>query len=105
MGRPGPGRDYAPAAPLQAPRRELARNTRVVSESARHVAVCRRLWRCPMLVNLIITLIVVGLLLWLVNNYIPMDGNIKTILNVVVIIAVIIWLLRLFGVLGGAALG
>jgi hypothetical protein len=53
----------------------------------------------PMLINLIITLIVVGLLLWLVNNYIPMDSKIKSILNVVVVIAVIIWLLRMFGVL------
>lgn len=52
-----------------------------------------------MLINLIITLIVVGLLLWLVNNYIPMDGKIKSILNVVVVIAVILWLLRMFGVL------
>ena len=52
-----------------------------------------------MLVNLIITLIVVGLLLWLVNNYIPMDSKIKSILNIVVVIAVILWLLRMFGVL------
>lgn len=52
-----------------------------------------------MLINLIVTLIVVGLLLWLVNNYIPMDGKIKSILNVVVVIAVILWLLRMFGVL------
>jgi hypothetical protein len=55
-----------------------------------------------MLINLIVTLIVVGLLLWLVNNYIPMDSKIKSILNVVVVIAVVIWLLRMFGVLGGA---
>lgn len=55
-----------------------------------------------MLINLIITLIVVGLLLWLVNNYIPMDAKIKSILNIVVVIAVILWLLRMFGVLGGA---
>ena len=54
-----------------------------------------------MLINLIITLIVVGLLLWLVNNYIPMDAKIKSILNVVVVIVVIIWLLRSFGVLSG----
>lgn len=52
-----------------------------------------------MLINLIVTLIVVGLLLWLVNNYIPMDSKIKSILNVVVVIAVILYLLRLFGVL------
>lgn len=51
------------------------------------------------LVSLVITLVVVGLLLWLVNNYIPMDGKIKNILNVVVVIAVIVWLLYAFGVL------
>jgi hypothetical protein len=52
------------------------------------------------LISLIIILIVVGLLLWLVNNYIPMDGKIKQILNIVVVIAVIIWLLQVFGLLG-----
>lgn len=52
------------------------------------------------LVNLVITLIVVGVLLWLVNNYIPMDGKIKQILNAVVVIAVVIWLLQAFGVIG-----
>ena len=45
----------------------------------------------------LIVLIVVGLLLWLVNNYIPMDGKIKQILNIVVVIAVILYLLRAFG--------
>jgi hypothetical protein len=48
--------------------------------------------------NLIITLIVVGVLLWLVNNYLPMDGKIKSILNLVVVIAVILWLLRAFAI-------
>lgn len=52
-----------------------------------------------MLIQTIIVLIVVGVLLWLVNNKIPMDGTIKTIINLVVIIAVIVWLLRSFGVL------
>jgi hypothetical protein len=52
------------------------------------------------LVHLIIILVVVGVLLWLVNNYIPMDWRIKRILNVVVVIAVIIWLLSVFGVIG-----
>ena len=52
------------------------------------------------LINLVITLIVVGVLLWLVNSYIPMDGKIKQILNVVVVIAVVIWLLQAFGLLG-----
>lgn len=51
------------------------------------------------LINLIVTLIVVGVLLWLVNTYIPMDRKIKTILNVVIVIAVILWLLSAFGMM------
>lgn len=51
------------------------------------------------LLTVLVVLIVAGLLLWLVNNYIPMDRKIKTILNVVVVIVVIIWLLRSFGLL------
>ena len=50
------------------------------------------------LLQVVVILIVVGLLLWLVNNYIPMDRKIKQILNIVVVIAVILWLLNLFGV-------
>ena len=45
------------------------------------------------LINLIITLIIIGVLLWLINAYIPMDGKIKKILNVVVVICVVVWLL------------
>jgi cation transporter-like permease len=52
------------------------------------------------IINLIIVLIVVGVLLWLVNNYLPMDGKIKSILNAVVVIAVVLWLLSVFGILG-----
>ncbi len=52
------------------------------------------------LVSLVVTLIVVGVLLWLINTYIPMDGKIKRILNVVVVICVILWLLTAFGILG-----
>jgi hypothetical protein len=52
------------------------------------------------LVTLVITLIIVGVLLWLVNTYIPMDGKIKKIINVVVVIVVILWLLHVFGILG-----
>jgi len=44
-------------------------------------------------------LIVVGVLLWLVNTYIPMDSKIKSILNAVVVIAVVIYLLQVFGLL------
>ena len=52
------------------------------------------------LVHVIIVLVVVGVLLWLVNNYIPMAGSIKTILNAVVIIVVVLWLLSVFGLIG-----
>ncbi|MDX6765444.1 MAG: Thivi_2564 family membrane protein [Candidatus Methylacidiphilales bacterium] len=54
------------------------------------------------LISLVLTLIVVGVLLWLVNNYIPMDGKIKSILNGVVVICVVVWLLYAFGILGSA---
>jgi hypothetical protein len=52
------------------------------------------------LINLVVVLIVVGVLLWLVNAFIPMDRKIKQILNIVVVIVVVIWLLQVFGVLG-----
>jgi hypothetical protein len=52
------------------------------------------------LIALVITLIVVGVLLWLVNTYIPMDPTIKKITNIVIVIAVVLWLLSVFGVLG-----
>jgi hypothetical protein len=51
------------------------------------------------LLNVIVALIVVGVLLWLINTYLPMDGKIKSILNGVVVIVVVLWLLRIFGVL------
>lgn len=49
------------------------------------------------LINVIVVLVVVGVILWLVNQYLPMDHKIKSILNVVVVIAVVIWLLTAFG--------
>lgn len=51
------------------------------------------------LLQVIVTLIVVGILLWLVNRFIPMAGSIKSILNAVVVIAVVLWLLNVFGLL------
>jgi len=53
------------------------------------------------LVSLVVTLIVVGVLLWLVNTYIPMAEPVKKIINVVVIIAVVLWLLNAFGLFAG----
>jgi hypothetical protein len=52
------------------------------------------------LLSLIVTLIVIGCLLWLANSYLPMDPKIKQVLNIVVIICVALWLLSVFGVLG-----
>ena len=52
------------------------------------------------LVTIVVVLIVVGVLLWLVNTYIPMDGKIKTLLNIIVVIALIVWLLKAFGLFG-----
>lgn len=52
------------------------------------------------LINLIVILVVVGVVLWLINSYIPMQATMKKILNAVVIIAVIVWLLSVFGLIG-----
>jgi hypothetical protein len=52
------------------------------------------------LINLIVILVVVGVILFLINNYIPMDRKIKSILNIVVVICVILWLLSVFGIIG-----
>jgi hypothetical protein len=49
------------------------------------------------LLQILLTLIVVGVLLWLVNRFIPMAGSIKSILNGVVVICVVLWLLNVFG--------
>jgi len=51
------------------------------------------------LLQVVLTLIVVGVLLWLVNRLIPMAGSIKSILNAVVVIGVVVWLLNVFGLL------
>ncbi len=52
------------------------------------------------LISIVVTLIVVGVLLWLINNYIPMDAKIKQILNAVVVIVTVLWILNLFIPLG-----
>jgi hypothetical protein len=54
------------------------------------------------LVNVVLTLVVVGVLLWLINTYIPMQSTIKSILNAVVVIAVILWLLYGFGIISNS---
>ena len=52
------------------------------------------------IVNLVIVLIVVGMALWLINRYIPMASGIKSILNVVVVVAVGVWVLQSTGLWG-----
>jgi thiol:disulfide interchange protein len=53
------------------------------------------------LLETLLTLVVIGVLLWLVNRFIPMQSTIKSILNGVVVIAVVIWLLYGFGIISG----
>ena len=52
------------------------------------------------LLSVVLALVVVGVSLWLVNNYIPMASSIKTILNVVVVVAVAVWVLKVVGLWG-----
>jgi cation transporter-like permease len=49
------------------------------------------------ILQILLVLVVVGVLLWLVNSFIPMEGTIKSILNAVVVIGVVLWLLNIFG--------
>ena len=51
------------------------------------------------LLTIIVVVLVVGVLLWLVNTYLPMDAKIKSILNAVVVIVLVVWLLQVFGLL------
>ena len=51
------------------------------------------------LINVVLTLLVVGILLWLINRYVPMQGTIKGILNAVVVIAVVVWIVNVFGLM------
>lgn len=53
------------------------------------------------IVNLLIVLVVIGVALYLLNTYVPMAPPIKTIINVVVVLILIIWLLQAFGIVGG----
>ena len=52
------------------------------------------------LINIVVILVVAGLLMWLINTYIPMAAAIKSLLNIVVFVVVLVWLLQVFGVIG-----
>jgi hypothetical protein len=53
------------------------------------------------ILTIILIIVLVGVLLWALNSFVPMDSKVKSILNVVVVICLIIWLLQAFGILGG----
>ena len=55
------------------------------------------------LIQVVIVLVVIGVILWAINNYIPMQASIKKILNIVVVIAVILFLLSAFGIIGSGS--
>jgi hypothetical protein len=82
-----------------------AGRSRIAAGPARFQTICGSAQETergdPMsLISLVLTLIVVGVLLWLLNNYVPMDGKIKSIINALVVIVVVVWLLQSLGVLG-----
>lgn len=55
------------------------------------------------LLTVVLTLLVIGVLMWLFDTYIPLDAMIKRIIHIVIIICVVIWLLQISGLLGGLA--
>jgi hypothetical protein len=52
------------------------------------------------LVSIVLVLVVVGLVMWLINTYIPMAAGIKSVLNIVVFLIMVVWLLQGFGLVG-----
>jgi hypothetical protein len=52
------------------------------------------------LIDIVVVLVVIGLVLWLINTYIPMAGGIKSLLNIVVFVVVLVWVLQVFGLIG-----
>jgi type IV secretory pathway TrbL component len=53
------------------------------------------------LINLIVILVIIGVVMWAINTYVPMSAGMKKLLNIVVVIAVVLWLLKAFGLLDG----
>lgn len=51
------------------------------------------------MLQLIVIIALVGVVLWAINSYLPMDGKVKNILNIVVVLVLILWILNIFGVL------
>jgi small-conductance mechanosensitive channel len=55
------------------------------------------------LVDIVVILVIAGLLMWLINTYIPMAAAIKSLLNIVVFVVLLIWVLQSLGIIGGVA--
>jgi hypothetical protein len=70
----------------------------MVPGNAHHTFDTHLILKPMSLFTIVLVLIIAGILLWLVNNYIPMDGKIRNILNIVVVIVVIAWVLKVFGI-------
>jgi hypothetical protein len=51
------------------------------------------------ILTILLVIVVVGVLLWAINSFLPMDPKVKSILNIVVVILLILWLLQAFGLL------
>lgn len=52
------------------------------------------------LTSLILAILIVALILWLINKYIPMNSKVKEILNILVVVFLILWILGILGVVG-----
>lgn len=63
-------------------------------------AVCSRYADMPILTVLLV-IVIVGVLLWALNSFVPMDSKVRSILNIVVVLLLIIWLLQVFGLISG----
>jgi hypothetical protein len=65
----------------------------------------RTCWRglCMSLLSILLVIILVGVLLWAINSFVPMDSKVKSILNIVVVLVLIFWLLKAFGLIDGLA--
>jgi hypothetical protein len=96
---PAAGPEIAGSFPLHPARAILESRKRAVHCFVTGRSVCLRREgdkKMPLL-QILMVLIVVGVLLWLVNSFIPMQGTIKSLLNAVVVIATVLWLLNIFG--------
>jgi hypothetical protein len=55
------------------------------------------------LINVIIVLVIVGVLLYIVETLLPIEATVKRIIHIVVVLALCIWLLQAFGIIGSLA--